>query len=258
MTLDETFAALRSRSEMALIPYLTAGFPSLDASIENVGVLAASGADIIEIGIPFSDPVADGPTIQYASHTALENGFRLETLLDALEGITVNRPLVAMSYLNPLMAMERDKLFARLKASHITGLIVPDLPVEEADGWVDRCREHAISLVFLAAPTSGVDRLKRIVEQSEGFVYYVSLTGITGVRTTLPQELHAAITSLKKMTDKPVAVGFGISTPKHVRSLTGIADGVVVGSRFIEALRRDEDLAALTRQFKEATIRHKE
>lgn len=252
MTIRDTFNSLAARRETALIPYVTAGFPTLDESLENLQTIAGAGADLMEIGIPFSDPVADGPTIQHAAHTALEQGVRLTDILSALESVRLSLPLIAMSYLNPLLAYGPN-LIADLGKAGISGLIVPDLPVEEADGWLDACRSGGIDLIFLAAPTSTPQRLRAIAEKSDAFIYYVSVTGTTGARSTLPPGLIDALASLKKITDKPVAAGFGISTPDQVRALHGRADGVVVGSRVIEAIRRGEDLEKLIRDLKNAT-----
>ncbi len=252
MTLRATFDALRAGGELALIPYVTAGFPTLDASLDSVRELAEAGADIIEVGIPFSDPVADGPTIQYASQVALDGGFRLPDLLTALQDVDVTQPLVLMSYLNPLMAMNGEDVFARMAAVGIRGLIVPDLPVEEASEWSSRAKANAIEMVFLAAPTSGESRLRAIAEQSTGFVYFVSVAGITGERAELPAGLCDRIRRFKTLSETPVAVGFGISQAAQIRSLMAVADGVVVGSRIITAIRRGENVGELIRELKSA------
>jgi tryptophan synthase alpha chain len=255
MTLTETFAALRERGEMALIPYQTAGFPTLTASLENLRRLVALGADAVEFGIPFSDPVADGPTIQYASQEALRNGVTLSSVLNELKTTQIGAPLLLMSYLNPLLRYDSDTLFAGLKTAGATGLIVPDLPVEESDAWVEKARAHGISLVFLLAPTSTETRIRLTAERTDGFIYAVSLAGTTGARDRLSDALPALLDRIRAVTDKPVVVGFGISRPEHIRRLHGRADGVIVASRIIEAIRRDEDWSGLVASLKQATRR---
>lgn len=251
--IHQTFQTLCERNELALIPYVTAGFPTLDASIETLARIAEHGPDLLEIGIPFSDPVADGPTIQQASQVALDNGVCLPQVLDALRSVPFRQPLVAMSYLNPLLAQPAGTLFTRMKDAGLSGLIIPDLPPEESDDWLAAARDAGIHLVFLVAPTSSAERIARIAERCDAFVYYVSVTGTTGARRALPSDLSASLQRVRRATDKPVAVGFGIAEPEQIRSLHGHADGVVVGSRIVEAVRRGEDVAELITQLKQAT-----
>jgi tryptophan synthase alpha chain len=255
MNLRQTFDRLRARNEMALIAYHTAGFPSLGESVNNIGKLSENGADIIEIGIPFSDPIADGPTIQRSSQAALELGVSLPQILDAVSGVKLEIPLVAMSYLNPLLAYGREKLFQSMKSAGFAGLIIPDLPLEESDSWTQEADSHEIDLIFLVTPTTSDKRMKQLAEASRGFIYCVSLTGITGARKDLPPHLAEFLGKVKSRSDKPVAVGFGISTPEHVRQLKGIADGVIVGSRIVKAMAEGEDVGELVRELKEATRR---
>ncbi|MBN1781339.1 tryptophan synthase subunit alpha [bacterium] len=257
MSIRETFDRLKSGNEMALIAYLTGGFPSLEASMELIRTLSANGADIIEIGIPFSDPIADGPTIQASSQAALEKGVSLPQILEAVSRIQTDTPLVAMSYLNPLLAYGRERLLQDMKAAGFSGLIVPDLPLEEAEkgrgtesGWKTEAIKHGIDLIFLVTPTTSEDRLRRLVDATEGFVYCVSLTGITGERSDLPPHLSEFLGKVKSLTDKPAAVGFGISTPAHVRQLKTMADAVIVGSRIVKAVSEGEDLGSLIRALK--------
>ena len=240
MTLRETFDRLRRRDELAFMPYQTAGFPTLGESLKNLQLLAQHGADLLELGIPFSDPMADGPTIQHSSQVALENGVRLRDVLAALQPIELPCPLVMMSYLNPLLAYGRERLLADMQAARVTGLIVPDLALEEAEAWHSAARPHGVSLVFLLAPTSTDARIARIAELTDGFIYAVSLTGTTGARDALHAGLPRFLDRIRAITDKPIVVGFGISTPEHVRALHGQADGVVVASRIIDAIRRGE------------------
>ena len=253
MTIAQTFAQLRERDELAFIPYQTAGFPSLPESLQNLSRLAENGADLLELGIPFCDPIADGPTIQYASQVALEGGVSLADILDALESTDLPCPLILMSYLNPLLAYGRGRLFPAMKAAGASGLIIPDLPAEEADEWLAAARKSDISLVFLLAPTSTADRIRQVAELTDGFIYAVSLTGTTGARAELTPGLGGFLRRIKDVTNKPIAVGFGISTPEQVRALRGQAQGVVVASRIIEAIRHGEDWTKLVRELKDAT-----
>ena len=252
MTIRETFERLKEKQEMALIAYHTAGFPSLEASMDNIRLLADSGADIVELGIPFSDPIADGPTIQASSQAALEKGVSFRQILDAVAKVQVETPLVVMSYLNPLLAYGRDRLFSDMKSAGLSGVIIPDLPLEESADWKKEASGNGIDLIFLVTPTTSDERLRGMVEATGGFVYCVSLTGITGARTDLPPHLSEFITHVQTLTDKPAAVGFGISTPEHVKQLKGTADGVIVGSRIVKAIMDGEDVGQLVRELKKA------
>lgn len=245
--------ALRARGETALIVYLMAGFPSPLAWRDALRVAAAAGADVIEVGIPFSDPIADGPAIQRASQAALAAGTTLASVLDSLADA---RPpgvgLCLMSYLNPLVAFGA-RLVPRAREVGVHGLVVPDLPLEEAGPWLAATSAAGLELSLFVAPTTGAERARAIGARSTGFVYYVAVTGTTGARKRLGPDLPAALGRLRALTDKPIAVGFGISRPEHVAALRGRADAVVVGSRLVEALERGEDLEALIRSFKRAT-----
>lgn len=255
MKLAEVFARCRKRDELVFMPYQTAGYPSLDESIANLHVLAERGADVLELGIPFSDPMADGPTIQFSSQAALEAGVTLWAVLNRLKSEELAAPIVLMSYLNPLLAYNRERLFAELRAAGIAGLIVPDLPVEESDEWLVDARRAGVSLIFLLAPTSTEERIRQVAERTGAFIYAVSLTGTTGSRAALFEGLPAFLERIRSATDKPIVVGFGISTPEHVRALHGKADGVIVASRLIDAIRRREDWAELASSLKAATRR---
>ncbi|HXV75081.1 MAG TPA: tryptophan synthase subunit alpha, partial [Candidatus Polarisedimenticolaceae bacterium] len=211
------------------------------------------GADVVEVGVPFSDPVADGPVIQRAAHDALAGGTRLRRILDALESDRPPGPVVLMSYLNPLLALGRQLAAERIGRAGVSGLIVPDLPADEARPWLESTRLHGIELIPLVAPTSDERRIASVLACSDGLLYYVSVTGTTGVRRELDAGLPDALDRLRRSTGRPVAAGFGISTPEHVQRLRRHCDGVVVGSRIVEAIRRDEDLAELIGRLKEAT-----
>lgn len=252
MTLSETFRNAAERRELALVAYLTAGYPTRTAFLEHLRAVEQAGADVIEIGVPFSDPMADGPTIQQTSQAALRGGARLCDILADLRDKPARRPRVLMSYLNPLLALG-DGLAQALRAAHIEALVVPDLPLEEADAWQAPLKTANVALVFLAAPTSSDERLRAIAQRSESFVYAVSVTGITGARRELPAELPQFLARLRAVCTRPVVVGFGISDAAHIRGLRGMADGVVVGSRLMQAIGAGEDLSALVKSLKAAT-----
>ncbi len=252
MSIAAVFTRLRERGELALIPYLTAGFPTRDAFEAALRDVSEHGADLIEIGIPFSDPVADGPTIQYSSQVALSGGASLQAVFESLRRVRAAQPLIFMSYLNPLLAYGQRRLLAEMAEVGARGLIIPDLPVEESDEWLAAARAAGVNLIYLAAPTSPDARLRAIAARSDAFVYAVSVAGVTGARSALSDRLPTYLKRLRTATDRPIAVGFGISTPEHVRALRGLADGVVVGSRLVDALRNSENLPTLLASFKQA------
>lgn len=255
MNLAETFARLRERDELAFIPYQTAGYPTLDESLANARALAGAGADIIELGVPFSDPMADGPTIQYASQVALAGGVTLTKVLERLAADALPVPVVLMSYLNVLLAYQRDALFGKLRDAGVCGLIVPDLPIEEADDWIAAGREHGIDIVFLLAPNSTERRIAQVAERARGFIYAVARLGTTGARQKLDDELPDMLARIRAATDLPIVAGFGLSSPAHVRALRGRVDGVIVASRLIDAMRHGEDWKQLAADLKAATRR---
>ncbi len=236
---EETFAHLHREGKKALIAYLTVGFPSVKVLPELVEALAEAGVDLIELGIPFSDPLADGPTIQATSQWALSHGMTPEKVFHAVEELrrrNVELPLALMTYVNPVFRFGFDRFCLRCAASGVDGLIVPDLPPEEAQELIQSARPLGVDTIFLAAPTSPVERLKTIARSSTGFIYYVSLTGVTGVRDHLPREISNQVGRLKKMTDLPVCVGFGISRVSQVREVARVADGVIIGSALLKVM----------------------
>jgi tryptophan synthase alpha chain len=245
--IEEVFAGLRRRGERALIPYVCAGDPSLETTARLVEEAAARGADLIEVGLPFSDPLADGPTIQRAAVRALERGTSLYRLLPVLAGVSgrIRAPLIVMTYLNPLYRYGLDKVTRDLASAGVAGLIVPDCPIDESGPLGEAAERAGLDLIALAAPTSGPERLRRIVRASRGFVYLVPLTGITGERTEVPAELVRLVRDLRAVTTKPIGVGFGISTPDQVAAVVRHADGAIVGSaivRMVERLADDPEL----------------
>lgn len=240
MTLAGTFSRCRDEKRAALIPYLTAGFPNQRMFSRLLAAYARSGADIIEIGIPFSDPLADGPVIQYASQQALQNGTTMQQTLELLhdDNGTAGVPLVIMSYYNPIHAYGAARFVREAKAAGIAGVLIPDL-IPDDDNEIDRrCREAAIDVIYLVAPTTAPARRRVIIAKSRGFVYLVSVTGVTGARARLPRQLTGWIRQVKDGSSLPVCVGFGISTPQQAREVSRHADGVIIGSALIELIRR--------------------
>jgi tryptophan synthase alpha chain len=252
--LDDVFAHLRRRGERALIPYFVAGDPSLEATARLIEEADARGADVIEVGLPFSDPLADGPTIQRAAVRALERGTSLYRLLPVLAEVSgrIRAPLVLMTYLNPLYRYGLDKVTRDLAGAGVAGLIVPDCPVDESGPLAEGAGAAGLDLIALAAPTSGPIRLRRVARASRGFVYLVPLMGITGERTEVPPELVRLVRDLRAVTTKPICVGFGISTPEQVTAVVRHADGAVVGSaivRLVERLAGDPGLVGQVGEF---------
>ncbi|HUL31850.1 MAG TPA: tryptophan synthase subunit alpha [Thermodesulfobacteriota bacterium] len=224
----------------ALIPFVVAGDPDLKTTEALVANMAVCGADIVELGVPFSDPLADGPTIQTASQRALRNGVNLEGILRMAERLKgISTPLVLMTYFNPVFQYGLDSFAADCDSHGIDGVIIPDLPPEEAGPWVKEAKRFRLGTVFLIAPTSPPDRVRLASRYSSGFLYYVSITGVTGTRGTLPQDLEQSIGQIRKENDKPLAVGFGISTPEQAREVSRFADGVIVGSAIVKRIEEN-------------------
>jgi tryptophan synthase alpha chain len=248
--IDQTFAGLRQRGERALIPYFVAGDPSLEATARLIVEADTRGADVIEVGLPFSDPLADGPTIQRAAVRALERGTSLYRLLPVLAEVSprIRAPLVLMTYLNPLYRYGLDKVTRDLASAGVAGLIVPDCPIDESGPLAEAAGVASLDLIALAAPTSGPTRLRRIARASRGFVYLVPLTGITGERTEVPADLVRLVRDLRGVTTKPICVGFGISTPDQVAAVVRHADGAVVGSAIVRLVERLAGDASLVEQ----------
>jgi tryptophan synthase alpha chain len=239
----EAFRLAREQGRAALIPFLTAGDPDATATRALVLEMARRGADIVELGIPFSDPLADGATIQRASQRALAAGFSLRRALDLAAEIrrAAPVPLVFMSYANPVLSFGAAAFAAAAAAAGVDGAIVPDLPPEEAEELTASCDRHGVSTIFLVAPTTAPARIPLICARSRGYIYYVSLRGVTGVRSGLPQDLAAGIARVRAATDLPVAVGFGIATPEQVADVAREADGVIVGSAIVQAIEAHRD-----------------
>ena len=236
--LGAMFARAQNENRAAFLPYFPIGYPSYDDSLATIKALADAGVDGFEIGIPFSDPIADGPTIQAATQTALENGTTVRLCLEAVRDLReqgVQQPMLMMGYANPLVAYGTDAFVRDARAAGADGLIVPDLPPEEAAMFADSCRREGLALVFMLAPTSNDERIQLASAAATGFIYVVSLTGITGARRELPAYLTDFITRLRASTDKPLVLGFGISTPEHAREVSSLTDGFIVGSALVRA-----------------------
>jgi len=240
--------ALRANGDLKLVGYIMAGHPTKRKSLEVGKRLATSGIAALEIGIPFSDPLADGPVIQHAGQSALEHGMTVGASLElaaaiAREGI----PIVLMTYINPILSHDPRRFAAEAAQAGVAGVIVPDLPIEESEpvaGWL---RSASLDTVFMVAPTTPPGRMASICEHSSGFVYCVTVTGITGARNELPSGMKDLLGEVKKHTDLPVAAGFGISRPDHMKALRGNADAAVVGSAIVSEIDKDGDPIALVK-----------
>ncbi len=240
-------AALRNvgmKGEKGLIAYVMAGDPNLAESGKIILEVEKAGADLIEIGVPFSDPIADGPTIQKASERALAKGVNVRNVLDLVTDLRrqTKVPLILMSYCNPLYAFGIERFFKEARRAGVDGLIVPDLPPEEARDFILQSRKTGIDHIFLAAPTTPQERLEKIIKVVSGFLYYVPLTGVTGSELKGKETISERIRQIKSQTEKPVAVGFGVSNPEEARELGSEADAVIVGSalvRIIETAKSD-------------------
>ena len=254
MTLEAHLRELRDGGRKILAPYLMCGFPT-PASFPDLlrGVIDA-GADLLEIGIPFSDPLMDGPVIQRASDAALREEVRPAVALRTMEVAEALVPFVFMTYVNPMLAMGLPEFAGAARASGASGVIVPDLPVDEAADWLGAAREHELAPVFLAAPTTPRERISDIVREGAGFVYCVSLLGTTGVRASLSDRASAVVRNVQEQTDRPALVGVGVSTPEQAAEACTFADGVIVGSAVIKAIQEEGIDAAvgLIKQMREA------
>lgn len=249
--IDRAFKGPGPGRRKAFIAYITAGDPDLKTTARLVPALERAGADIIELGVPFSDPIADGPTIQAASQRALAAGatvggiFRMVGRLRKKTGI----PLVLMTYYNPVLRYGLNRFFGSCRRCGVDGVIVPDLPVEESAGLVAAARPAGVATIFLAAPTSTPDRISKIAARSRGFIYYVSLTGVTGAKKSIPPGVGANLRRIRSATAKPVAVGFGVSSPRQAATLARLADGVIVGSAIVKIISGRKDAVKRAARF---------
>ena len=231
----------------ALIAYLTVGYPSVEVTQEVASILSASGCDIIELGIPFSDPLADGVTIQKASYQALQQGITPQVCLEVAYQLRqrMATPLVFMTYYNQVFNFGLEAFCEASVTAGIDGLIIPDLPPEEGGELEAIASKLKLDLIYLLAPTSNEERIATVAERSHGFIYLVSVTGVTGARETLPAGLEDFVKRVKQKAKQPLCVGFGISTPEHARRVAGVADGVIVGSHLIRLIEEDATFSSL-------------
>lgn len=236
--IDKKFKSLKKCGKTAFIAYVTAGDPDLKTTERIVLALEKSGVDLVELGIPFSDPVADGPTIQAASQRALKHGATLKKIFVSVKALRrkTEMPIVFMTYFNPVLKFELGRFFKACHDAGVDGVIIPDLPIEEAKDVLMLGRKTGVATIFLVAPTSSKIRAKEIAAKSSGFIYYVSLTGVTGARRDLPPAVLSNVRMIKSVTDKPVSVGFGISDAAQARMIAKVADGVIVGSAIVKII----------------------
>ena len=244
-------SVFKQKNHKALIAYVTVGYPSIEATLKVVPLLAESGCDIVELGIPFSDPMADGATIQRASFKALENGVTTSLCLDIAKKLSKKTPipLVFMTYFNPIYQYGLEKFCHDCVASGIDGLIVPELPPEEGDELGNLAGKSGVDMVYFLAPTSVEERIKLVANKARGFIYLVSIAGVTGARNELPPDLGKFISRVKQLAKQPVCVGFGISTPEQAARIAQTADGVIIGSKLIQLLETDDAAMAATQSF---------
>lgn len=239
--IDQTFRELKREKRKALIGYITAGFPKKASFHMLVPFLERSGLDLLEVGVPFSDPIADGPTIQHSSQVALANGVTLDWVLRSVRDLRadgVKLPIIFMSYCNPIHAIGVDHFFKEARRSGVDGLIIPDLIPEESEPYARAAKREGIALIFLVAPTSSRDRIRAIARKTRGFLYVVSMTGVTGVQKAIPLKVSAYLKTVRALSSQPVAVGFGLTGPAQVHAVSRYADGVIVGSALIRAIEK--------------------
>ena len=242
--IDRRFAALKKDGRAALVTFVTAGDPDLETSRQILNGLAGAGADIIELGMPFSDPMADGPAIQASSQRALAAGMTLRKTLALVADFRTrdsDTPIVLMGYYNPIYVFPGADFLARAEAAGVDGLIIVDLPPEADDELCIPAMRHGLNFIRLATPTTDAKRLPTVLQNSSGFVYYVSITGITGSAAPVVEDVHAQVSRIRQATSLPVAVGFGVRTPEQAKAISRGADGVVVGSALVNALRDSLD-----------------
>ena len=262
ISVSARFEELRAKGQAALIPFITAGDPSLESTAKALRVLDQNGADMIELGVPYSDPLADGPVIQAAATRALQNGTTLEKVLDVVRTVApeLRSPIILFTYYNPILNMGVEKFLQTIYAAGVRGLVVPDLPLEESHVLLEPAEKAGIEVILLIAPTSPPDRVAAIAAKSQGFIYVVSATGVTGVRTEVAKGVKVMIEQLRVITDKPIAVGFGISQPEHAKQVIDWnADGAIVGSAMVRKLAEPDGglhaIAELCKTLKQAIRR---
>lgn len=241
--ISDRFRLLRARGERALLPFVTAGDPDLEATEALLMAFAEAGADGIEIGVPFSDPIADGPTVQRSSQRALANHASLRRILGLVKRVRpkLDIPLMLMGYANPFFAMGEERFAAAAAEAGVDGVLCPDLPPEEGEAFYAALESRGVDPILFAAPTTSPERLAMLAKRTRGFLYFVALTGVTGARSSVAADLRGGVASVRPLSDVPVCVGFGISTPEQAREIAGYADGIVVASAIIDRMDRVTD-----------------
>jgi tryptophan synthase alpha chain len=261
--IEKKFSELNKKGEKALVVYLTAGYPDLATSRDLILALDAAGADVLELGVPFSDPTADGPAIQKASQEALQKGTTLARVLSLVRELrsSTDMPMVLFSYYNPIFAFGNQRFAREAAEAGTDGVLVVDLPLEEAAELKKHTDPAGLDFISLVAPTTGADRVKKIVEGASGFIYYISLTGVTGEGKPPLEEIREKVSQIKHDTELPVVAGFGISSPMEAREIAAGADGIVVGSAFIRLIgqhpdrqRMTESVGAFAQELKKAIV----
>ena len=248
----DRIGTLFANGHAALMPYFPLGFPDAATSLDVIEAMSAAGADAFEIGLSFSDPLADGPVIQHATQISLEKGITVAkslTMIAELRARGVTQPFLLMGYFNPMLAYGLERFVTDATASGVDGFIVPDLPPEEADELDHLCADRSLGLIYFLAPTSTAERLKLVAAKARGFIYLVSLTGVTGARSKLADNLGSFVERVRHTTRTPIAIGFGVSTPEQAAEISRFADGVIVGSRVVQIVDRAEDKPQAAAQF---------
>ena len=247
-SISDCFQSLRDQQQCALIPFITAGDPNLEITAEALRILDCNDADMIELGIPYSDPLADGPVIQAAATRALQRGTRLEHVLEMVQTVSpsLKAPLILFTYYNPILYRGIQQFLAQIADAGVRGLVVPDLPLEEASELIQQAATYGIEVILLVAPTSSQERIEAIARQSQGFIYLVSVTGVTGMRSQLQERVRHLLQSMRSVTDKPIGVGFGISEIEQASQVKAWgADAVIVGSAFVKRLATGSSIEGL-------------
>ena len=236
----DTFTQLRARREVGLIPFITAGDPDLETTFALVHEMARQGADIIELGVPFSDPMADGPTLQRAAERALRHGTSLSHVFELVRRVrqSLTIPILLFGYYNPIWRYGGERFAADARQAGVDGVLCVDLPPEEAEELKRETDRHDLDMIFLLAPTSSPDRAQKVLARARGFIYYVAVTGVTGVRSTLPADLSDIVRRIRAISPVPVGVGFGISSAEHAVQVAGVADAAIVGSAISQVIEQ--------------------
>lgn len=241
--IDKKFSDLKKNKEKAFIAFITAGYPSLGVTEKLIYEFARQGVDVVELGVPFSDPMADGPVIQEASYEALKKKTHLVDILKLVKKVrkNVDLPICLMTYYNPIFCFPESRFITEAKKSGVDGLIIPDLPPEEGKILLQRAKSEGLDVICFISPTTSLKRIKTIVKVAKGFIYYVSLKGVTGARKALPNDIQRNIKLIKRNTTKPICVGFGISTSVQVKAISRICDGVIIGSAIVSKIKENKN-----------------